>query len=294
MLSVRRIARPDMNSAEHTLWRTLIHKRCGLFFTDSRFYFLEQRLWERINLLDINNYADYYHYLLHNHAGDKEWLALRDALLNNESSFLRHQPSYDALIEHALPALMSRKLSKNDNSLALWSAGCSGGQEPYSLAMATLQQFDPFVWNIQVLGTDISRVQLAKAQAARYKQYEVRHMPSYYRDKYMSCHGDALERSATYTINDVVKRMVTFDSLNLHDPNNYWLGLQDIIFCQNVLIYFKPLDRIKIIERLADRLNLNGFLFLGPAEVIGLRLPKLKLIRWKNVLVYQRVDENNL
>ena len=289
VIESQRQVRPEMSSAEHELWRTLIHTRCGLFFTDSRLYFLEQRLWERMSELNLKNYADYYYYIVHNPAGGQEWLTLQDAILNNESSFMRHQPSYDALIKHALPDLMSRKLRSNDTMLTLWSAGCSGGQEPYSLAMAALQQLDPVVWDIQVVGTDISRTQLAKAKMARYKQYEVRYMPAYFRDNYMRCHGDASKRSAVFSINASVRRLVRFNSLNLHDPDAYWLAAQDIIFCQNVLIYFKPVDRIKIVERLADRLNPGGYLFLGPAEVVGLRLPRLKLIRWENVLVYQRV-----
>lgn len=284
----QRTLRPKMNSAEHQLWHDLIQKRCGLHFTASRLYFLEQRLWERMSALNLASYAEYYHHLQHNGQSKKEWLKLRDAILNNESSFFRHQPSYDALIDHALPELMSLKRRRNHNHFQFWSAGCSGGQEPYSLAMASLQRLDPVVWNIRVTGTDISQSQLAKAKAGRYKQYEVRYMPTYYRDRGMARTGDADDVTTVFSIKPQIKKLVSFGTLNLHKPADYWLMDQDVIFCQNVLIYFEAANRIAIVTRLAERLAPGGFIFLGPAEVVGLRLPGMSLRRWENVLVYQR------
>ena len=286
LLKSQRPPRPKMSSAEHALWRNFVQDRCGLNFTNSRLYFLEQRLWERMANLSITTYGDYYHYLLYNEGGEQEWLGLRDAVLNNESSFFRHEPSYDALIHTALPDLMARKRRNGQATVSLWSAGCSGGQEPYSLAMAAHERLDPVVWDIHVLGTDISQAQLMKAQTGRYKGYEVRYMPDYYRSKYMqhSVNGTG----DYYTVNPNIKKVTQFGSLNLHDPNSYWLVGQDIIFCQNVLIYFEAEHRIAIVKRLANKLNPGGYLFLGPAEVVGLRLPKMKLLRWENVLVYQR------
>ncbi len=294
VLGTQRAARPQMSSAENELWREMIRNRCGLHFTDSRFYFLEQRLWERMTALNLTTYADYYHFLAHNPKGKREWLTLRDKILNNESSFFRHQPSYDAMMKQALPALMAEKRRQSSTTFTLWSAGCSGGQEPYSMAMAALQRLDPVVWNINVTGTDISHSQLAKAQAGNYRQYEVRYMPAYFRDKYMSRKGDPDDSTTVYSVKPSVKRMVQFGKLNLHRPLDFWLVGQDVIFCQNVLIYFQAQDRIDVVHRLAERLNIGGYLFLGPAEVVGLQIPGMKLCRWDNVLAYQRVESSGL
>ncbi len=285
-LKSHRSARPPMSSAEHDLWRDLIQKRCGINFTNSRLYFLEQRLWERMADLKIATYNEYYHYLVYNDSGDQEWLSLRDAILNNESSFFRHEPSYTALIKTALPALMAQKRRNGQNNITFWSAGCSGGQEPYSMAMAAHERLDPVVWDMTVLGTDISQAQLSKAQFGRYKGYEVRNMPEYYRNKYMD--HSANGTGDIYAVAPNIKRVTQFSSLNLHDANSFWIVGQDVIFCQNVLIYFENDHRIDIVNRLAHKLNPGGYLFLGPAEVVGLRIPKMKLLRWDNVLVYQR------
>lgn len=284
LLGSQRITRPSMSSAEHGLWRELIHKRCGLHFTDGRLYFLEQRLWERMNKLKIDSYNEYYHFISFNARGNQEWLELRETILNNESSFFRHTSSYTALLDEALPDLMAQKRRNGSRSFTLWSAGCSGGQEPYSLAMTALERIDPTIWDIHVSGTDISKGQLAKAEQAHYKKYEVRNMPAYYRDKQMrlSQNGEA------YEVRERVRKHVRFSQLNLSEPINFWLVSQDVIFCQNVLIYFTIEDRIAIINRLCERLSPGGYLFLGPAEVVGKQFEGMQLMRWKDVLVYQR------
>ena len=286
MLSASRQEKPEMNSAEAELWQNFIWERCGIYFTTGRLYFMKQRIWERMKVSDLRSYRDYYNFIAFNPRGKAEWLLLRDQLLNNETSFFRHRPSYEALLDHAIPELVAQKRRKHNLALHFWSAGCSGGQEAYSIAMTLLERIDPDQWEIRVSGTDISQKQLQKAQAGVYKEFNVRYMPDYYRKKYLvqksHKHGDF------YYVKPDVKRLVQFGSLNLHEPSNYWVAGQDVIFCHNVLIYFKLEDRVAIVRRLAKCLNVGGYLFLGPAEVVGLRLPNMKLVSWRDVLVYQK------
>lgn len=273
-----------MSSAETALWRTLIHSRIGLYFSDSRLYFLEQRLWERMQACGETSYRRYYHAVLRRGEMSPEWLALRDLIVNNESSFFRHTPSYEALQQQALPELLVAKRRAKVNTLMMWSAGCSGGQEAYSLTMSALELVDPLAWQLRVTGTDISQRQLTKAQTATYKEYEVRYMPAYFRQKYMQA-----ATGGGVKIRPMVRRLAQFGTLNLHDPANYWVAGQDIIFCQNVLIYFQLEDRIEIVKRLCQRLNNGGYLFLAPAELVGLQLPQMTLARWRDVLVYKKM-----
>ncbi len=239
----------------------------------------------------IKQYSDYYHFVLYNPQGKREWGQLLDLLLNNESSFFRHAPSYKALQRHVLPALMQAKRRQKMNHLAIWSAGCANGQEAYSLAMAFHEVAGPdetWLWQVKVWGSDISRQSLRKARNGRYRPCDVRTMPAPLRRNYMTVGGNG--RDAYYDVAEPVKRLVQFTELNLTNPDSYWLTAQDVIFCQNVLIYFQAAQRIEIVEQLCQCLSPGGYLFLAPAEVVGFNYPGIKPVRLEESLVYQRVE----
>ena len=215
---------------------------------------------------------------------------LLDLLLNNESSFFRHTPSYEALQQHVLPALIQEKERQGVKHMAMWSAGCANGQEAYSLAMAFHEVAgvaEAGAWQMKVWGSDISQKSLRKAKNGRYKPFDVRTMPELMRRKYMNVTGNG--RDAIYEITPSVKKSVTFAELNFTDPDNYWITAQDVIFCQNVLIYFQLAQRIQIVEQLCHRLAPGGYLFLAPAEVVGLKLAGIQPLRLEESLIYQKV-----
>lgn len=280
--------RPQILTSEYETWREFIWQRCGLYITQSRIRFLSQRLWERMRIHQIKSYSDYYHYVSFNPNGEKEWGQLLEILLNNETSFFRHPPSFAALTDHVLPELMRQKRKDGARSIAMWSAGCSAGQEAYSLAMAGREAVDLRAWQIKISGSDVSRGSLDKARQGRYKPYEVRTMPDDYRRKYMRQSRNS--QSVFHEVAESVRAMTQFGYLNLHDPDHYWIMAQDVIFCQNVMIYFKPENRVEIVRRLCQQLNPGGYLFLAPAEVVGLKLPGVQLIRLPDSLIYQRVQ----
>lgn len=279
--------RPKLSANETDIWLSYIWEQSGLHFTRSRLYFLEMRLWERVQACGLTSYADYYHYVLYNENGRSEWKQLLDNLLNNETSFFRHQPSFTALHERVLPKLLRDKRRQGSTQLTFWSAGCSGGQEAYSLAMLLLETADSHLWQLQVLGSDISQSKLAQAQAGRYKQHEVRYMPDHYRDKYMR--WSQTSTGNFYEVVQQVQKLVQFGYMNFKEPSSYWVTGQDVIFCQNVLIYFKPNHRLEIVKDLLKRLNPGGYLFLAPAEMVGLRLPGIELMNFVDSLVYRRM-----
>jgi chemotaxis methyl-accepting protein methylase len=295
--------RPSPSALEYEVWRELIWQRCGLYFTESRIRFLSQRLRERMRLRRSKSYSEYYHYVAFNPEGEGEWEELLELLLNKETGFFRHLPSFEALTGHVLPRLMRDKQKYGVNTITLWSAGCSTGQEAYSLAMAFLERYlepvkgpvlntaegmaDSHLWQVKVTGSDISQRALDKARRGRYKPYEVRYMPALYRKNYLTVVEDA--QNVFYQVGDRVRELVRFGNLNLSDPDSYWISAQDVIFCQNVLIYFKPESRIEIVRRLCQRLNPGGYLFLAPAEVVGLKLPGVQPVRLPDSLIYQRV-----
>jgi chemotaxis methyl-accepting protein methylase len=210
------------------------------------------------------------------------------------------------LAKQVLPEIRDRKLESGEQSINIWSAGCAGGQEIYSLAMqlaecgfirpdhttnapatnAVANAVSPgdVNWQVQLLATDLDQQILQQTVTGSYRPFELRGLDDRYRLRYF----DATTDDTFQVKQSPRQRMKTdqFDLLTSHGSN---LPSQDVIFCQNVLIYFRQEDRIRAVDRLCERLNPGGFLFLGPAELLGHRPPGTQFVSLKDCLVYQRL-----
>ena len=295
---------PDLLAQECELWQRFIGQRCSLHFPENRLRFLRQSLWGRMGLHGIQSYREYYNYVTCDPAGEAEWQALLELLLNHETGFFRHPPSFAALTEQVLPVLLHER--PRENTVTIWSAGCSMGQEAYSLAMTFLDFTAPPSalhrarrggeapegWQVRVIGSDISLSALDRARQGQYKPHELRSLPDYYRQHYFTVVRTG--PNVVYQVVPQVRTVVQFSRVNLHDLDSSPLALSpaigavDIIFCQNVLIYFSQEDRAGIVQRLCQYLRPGGYLFLGPTEVVGLHLPGMQPVRLPDVLIYQR------
>jgi chemotaxis methyl-accepting protein methylase len=275
----------DLPPLETGLWLDLIASRCCLFFSEGRLRVLSQALRQRMGQLGFRSLVDYYDFVAFRPEGQAEWPELLNLLLNHETCFFRHTPSFEALKGHVLPQLVSEGRPP-DAPLRLWSAGCSTGQEPYSLAIAFLDTVGRQGGQVQVSASDISPRALERARLGRYRPFEVRSLPEDNRARYL--HRLDEEHGPVYQVCDAVRELVRFDGFNLNDPDSYGVGSQDAIFCQNVLIYFAPEARAEIVGHLAERLNPGGYLFLGPAEAMGLRAAGLEPVRLESALIYRR------
>ncbi|MDH3599381.1 MAG: protein-glutamate O-methyltransferase CheR [Candidatus Tectomicrobia bacterium] len=295
----------EMLSQECTSWQELIHQRCGLHFSESRLQGLHRCLRQRMRLCRMQSYREYYRYVASQPSGSGEWQALLDLLLNNETGFFRHLPSFTALTQHVLPELMCNR--PHYMPIKMWSAGCSMGQEAYSLAVAFLETTAPTSavplshlrsepeWQVAIKGSDISQRALRKARQGQYKPHEARSLPGHYLQHYFTALGEG--RQVVYQVIPQVQQMVEFGYVNLHDPDSSpfsplpFIGGRgegvDVIFCQNVLIYFTPADRAQIVKRLCQRLRPEGYLFLGPAEAIGLTVAGMEPVRLDDTLIYR-------
>lgn len=237
---------------------------------------------------NIRSYTDYYHYALYNPAGEDEWQLLLELLLNHETSFFRHPPALAALTGHLLPNLLRFEQQGGATTISMWSVGCSTGQEPYSLAMVSLETLAgrSVAWDIKILGSDISRPALDQARRGEYNANQVRSLPAAYRRRYMR----PLEAGRPgYRVVDPVRALVQFNNCNLVDLANCQVFGQDVIFCQNVLVYFNPEDRLAAVDNLLSRLNRGGYLVLSPLAIEGLRLKNIRRVALPEVLVYQRL-----
>jgi len=208
--------------------------------------------------------------------------ASADRCVNRETLFFRHMASYAALSDELLPVIGAQRVRQGENRIALWSAGCSSGEEPYSMAIAAKEAPPPGCFQFDVLGSDLSGEALAMARRAVYGPRSVAEMPETFRRRYLVCHESG------YEVNAAIRAMVRFEQCNLSDPSTYPAAPQDVIFCQNVFIYFREAMRVQVAAGFARCLRPGGFLVPAPGDLIGLTLPGLKWLRLRNTMVLQR------
>ncbi len=241
----------------------LLKERSGLVLTRDKAYLLESRLLpvaRRRNMKSLDE-------LVAALRGRPDGELVRDvveAMTTNESFFFRDIKPFDQFRDFVLPQLMRTRAARR--SIRIWSAACSSGQEPYSLAMILTEQKAKLQgWNIEIIATDLSTEILEKAQAGTYSQFEVqRGLPIQLLVKYFKQQGDR------WQIDPAIRAMVRFRCLNLLDDFTQF-GQFDVVFCRNVLIYFDQATKTTVLERMSRILPAEGFLYLGGAEtVIGI------------------------
>jgi chemotaxis protein methyltransferase CheR/type IV pilus assembly protein PilK len=272
----------QMNDVQFYHWTALLEERTGMHLPKERRSFLETSLGLRMKEIGIQDFSAYYQHLQSDENGKQEWLTLVDRLTVHETRFFRHQPSLDVLEEVILPALFQSV--KDRKKLQVWSAGCSTGEESYTLAMI-INQFmnDRSIEKcyLAITGMDISIPALVTARKAIYEQYKIRHVPKDYLKNYF-----LEQENGRYQIIDSLKKRVCFVPFNIIDMKSTLLEPMDVIFCQNVLIYFNRERRKQIINQLVKRLKYGGFLVLGAGESLNHPHPELEKINFLNSLAF--------
>ena len=239
---------------------SLIKSRSGLVLTPDKSYLLESRLMpvsRKHGLKDLTELVS----TMRTRKDEALATEITEAMTTNESFFFRDIKPFDLLRDEVLPPIIEQRATKKH--LRIWCAAASSGQEPYSIAMV-LKELGPKLagWRIDIVGTDISKPILDKAQAGKYSQFEVqRGMPIQLLMKYF----DKVDES--WVIKDDIKKMVQYKYWNLLDDLS-GLGGYDIVFCRNVLIYFDAETKGKVLERIAQLMPADGMLFLGGAETV--------------------------
>ena len=278
-----------MSAIDQERWNALVEERCGTTFGESRMRHLAAGLWERMRRRGTRGYGEYYEYVAFNPGGKQEWTALLELLVNHETSWFRHPPTFECLGEKILRPLIMEKNKRGGAALSMWSAGCSTGDETFSMATVALATTFPELPLIRVVGSDISEKTLAHGRRGRYTSRAVANVPVAYRQRYLKLIQE--QRDVYYEVNERLRSIVEFKKFNMLNPETYGLEQYDVIFCQNVLLYFRPETRMRIVTHLAERLNPEGYLFLAPGEVVGLRFPGLKMFRLGDSIVYQQIQQ---
>jgi len=278
-------AEPEMpmTDEEFRLIRDLIYNHSGLFFDNDSKYLLEKRLGKRVTLHSLSGYKDYYHFLRYNRGKDQEISDIMDVLTTNETYFFREAFQLKAFTDEIIPEILAEKEKKGDRSLRIWSAGCSSGEEPYTIAMLLLEMGFSKGWRVEIIGADISHRVLQQARKAVYGKSSFRATDEAYIRRYFQ------EQDGGYKIADKVKELVTISHLNLFDQNRLTLlGRMDIIFCRNVIIYFDQLAKKKVVEVFYRTLREGGYLLLGHSESLMNISTAFVLKHLRNDMVYQK------
>lgn len=264
--------------------RDFIREKLGIYFGDNKTSFLEKRVRQRLKFLDISNFKEYYHHLRFADPDGFELQALTDLITTNETYMFREFEQLEAFANHCLPEVYYRKKEKDDRTLRIWSAGCSSGEEPYTLAIIAMEILDDFQdWNIEIVATDIDTKVLDRAKKAIYSDRSVKHVPTrYYKNHFSQCEEG-------HQLNTETRRLVRFEHLNLHDRRAMRRHRRyDFIFCRNVLIYFDDVARKNVVDHFYTSLNSGGYVFLGHSESIGRISNAFHLKKMNNHLVYSK------
>ncbi|MEW6068838.1 MAG: protein-glutamate O-methyltransferase CheR [Nitrospirota bacterium] len=263
------------------LIRDLIRDYCGIYFDDDSKYLLEKRLARRVQTHHFNSFREYFRYLLYDKNREEEFAIITDILTVNETYFFREQNQLTTFNEEILSEL--REKNKGVKKLRIWSAGCSTGEEPYTIAMF-IRENDKFNgWDIEIFGSDINQRVLQVARSGKYRRNSFRTTEPYFLNKYFQ------EEDGVFRISDSIKKYVNFSHLNLLDPYKVKLvGAMDVIFCRNVLIYFDYPSRKKVIDMFFERLTDGGYLLLGHAESLINISTAFTLKHFKHDMVYQK------
>ena len=265
---------------EHELGeiRALIETRSGILFDASRERFFTSRVDEHVRAKGLAHGADLLRLM---RTSNVEYDAFLQRLLTQETSFFRYPAAFEALEKKVLPEMHIKKFWENPRTLRIWSAGCSTGEEPYSIAMTVADAFElADAWNIHILATDISREALQHAERGVYSRRDVTGLNPRHIETYFAKVGDQ------FMVKPRVRNMVTFAPMNLAQV--IYMGRFDCIFCMNVLIYFSEERRAGLIQRFYEYLEPGGYLFLGHAESVAKLPVTFESMVHKDSIVYRK------
>ncbi len=273
-----------MTQEEFEMIRDFIHEKSGMFFAESKMYLVQNRLTRRMADLSIKTYRDYFYHVKYD-SSQREFQQLMNIMTTNETSFYRNEPQLLSFGSEVLPLIMEQKeKARLPRTIRIWSAGCSTGEEPYTLAMILLEHFRvKRGWTAEIIAHDISESVLQRARRGEYQGITMRNVPAHIINSYFDRNGEV------YTVKPAVKALVKFGLINLNDSRMLSLNTNfDAIFCRNVMIYFSDEVKKSIVRGFFNALRPGGFFYIGHSETLHGISKAFKLVYLKNALVYQK------
>jgi chemotaxis methyl-accepting protein methylase len=279
---IARAAAPAMDDAEFTRWVDLLERRTGVVVPPGRKAFLVTGVRSRMRETGHKSFADYFAELLSGPKGAIEWATLVDRLTVHQTHFFRHPPSLELVARDWLPAYLERT---GESTLHAWSVGCSTGEEAYTLAMVLDDAISHVASRtyVGITATDISAAALGVGRGGVYPDARLEEIPPHFRARYCASNGDD-----SFAVVESLRRRVGFVQFNLIDIARAPLKRLDLIYCQNVLIYFARERRAGLLQAIADLLKPGGLLVLGAGEVLGFNHPQLTRLGGPQTLAFRR------
>ena len=257
-------------------FKGIIYNESGITFSQSNRSILESRLKEKLRDKKLQTVAEYYSLITKN---KEEMKLLLDSVTTNLTRFFRNQPHFDALQNYVIPELIKIKKDSGKKKISIWSAGCSTGEEPYTIAMV-LNKNLPAGFTGEVLASDLSLKCLMTAQTGFYNEQKVQGIPQ----EYLNSYFDKVPEG--YQVKKAITSMVKFDYHNLkHDAKRTDF---DVIFCRNVLIYFDEKAQKEVVDRFYKAMNPQGFLFIGHSESLFGMVTDFKFLKTQWACFYKK------
>jgi len=258
--------------------RMLIEERTGIHFDESRERFLSTRVREHMH---ERGYTRVSELLRAVRKTNVEYDSLLERMLTQETSFFRYPAVFEAFEKRVLPEIHVSKFWKNPRTLRVWSAGCSTGEEPYSIAITIADSLSfADAWNVEILATDVGKLALKNAEKGIYSGRSLGSV----NEKQLAAHFTKVENK--FHVKPRLKKMISFAPMNLASP--VYVGRMDLIFCMNVLIYFTEERRRALVQRFYEALEPGGYLFLGHSESISKMPVKFQAIVLGDCILYRK------
>jgi len=262
--------------------RDLVYRISGIYHSEQKLYLLVSSCARRMSAVGVASPSEYLDQLTVRGNRDAELRLLLNEITIGETYMFRHPAQLEAMSTVILPQLTKAKSALGLKRLRLWSAGCSTGEEPYTLAMFLMEEKQLAGWSFDILATDLNTKSLEISKAGIYGDYALRNTPEPYRRKYFKDAG-----AGKLEANDLLRSHVRFDRVNLSDDSKMvFLKGMDLIFCCNVLIYFDLASKRRVVQHFFSNLTAGGYFFLGHAESLFQVDDAFRLVHFPGTTAY--------
>jgi len=264
--------------------RDLVYKVSGIYKAEEKLYLLADGCGRRMKQLNARTPREYWDHLTAQPGRDEELRHLLNEITIGETSLFRSQPQLDALRKVILPEIVAEKTKQITKRLRIWSAGCSTGEESYTLAMSMLEESEHLLkgWTVEILATDLNDRSVEAAKAGIYGDYALRNTTDYFKRKYFTTVDEK-----KLQVRPEIKKLISFSRLNLQDGSKMlFMKGMDLIFCCNVLIYFDGASKSKVINQFFTNLNFGGYFFLGTSESLMKLNEQFHLVHFPGTIAY--------
>lgn len=275
-----------ISDEEFVQLRDFIYQQCGIYIAENRKYLVENRLSNRLKELNLKNFGEYYYFLRYDANKRTELTKLFEVVTTNETSFYRNPPQLHVFQEHVVKTVLNDLRARGQKRLRIWSAGCSTGEEPYTLAIILHEVLKSELssWDIKITANDLSEAVLATARRGVYADYALRTTPPDIIDRYF------IKEGTQFKVNSKLKQLVSFGQINLSDR----MGLKrversHIVFCRNVIIYFDDEMKKQVIGSYYDNLLPGGYLLIGHSESLHNITRAFKPEQHTGAIIYRKL-----